>query len=185
MSRFTHACAAMLLLTAGTSAAAESANKGFYLGIGRGDYSTHVDHIDSIGDVNLDFDGNATKLFGGWRFNRFAALQVDYDDFDDSSTVFGLGSARQSTSGVAPTIVGTLPIGPVELFAKGGLVFYDVKVSTNGSNLIDTSGHDPVYGVGIGFTVARRIALRAEYERIDISEYHKPDAVWLSAAWRF
>jgi hypothetical protein len=81
--------------------------------------------------------------------------------------------------------VGTLPLGPVELFAKGGIIFYDVKLSTVSGDLIDSTGHDPVYGVGIGLTVFERIALRAEYERIDISEYEKPDAVWLTAAWRF
>jgi hypothetical protein len=183
MQWIAYSLAASLALVA--DAAVAENNEGFYFGAGRGDYSADIDNIDSIGDVDLDFDGSATKLFGGWRANRFVALQVDYSDFADATTPFGPGNARQSTSGLAPTIVGTLPLGPVELFAKGGIIFYDVKLSTVSGDLLDSTGHDPVYGVGIGLTVFERIALRAEYERIDISEYEKPDAVWLTAAWRF
>ena len=51
--------------------------------------------------------------------------------------------------------------------------------------LVDSSGNDPVYGVGIGFTVIKRLNLSAEYERIKMSQYSNADAVWLNASWRF
>ena len=47
------------------------------------------------------------------------------------------------------------------------------------------SGHDPVFGVGIGVTVAKHLNLRAEYERIEINDLDDANAVWLTAAWRF
>jgi outer membrane autotransporter protein len=86
---------------------------------------------------------------------------------------------------LTPAIVGTLPIGPVELYAKAGLMFYNVEVNDDTDNLLDDSGSDPVYGVGIGFTFAERLNLRAEYERIDIEEFDEADAVWIGLNWRF
>ena len=63
---------------------------GFYLGGGIGDFSSAVDEInnlDDIDDVGIDFsDGdNATKVFAGWNFNRFFAVQGDFVDFGQSS----------------------------------------------------------------------------------------------------
>jgi hypothetical protein len=60
-----------------------------------------------------------------------------------------------------------------------------VNVDVDGQREIDASGHDPVYSAGIGFTVAKRLNLKAEYERINISDFDDANAVWLSAAWRF
>ena len=64
--------------------------QGFYLGGGVGDFSSAVDEInnlDDIDDVGIDFsDGdNATKVFAGWNFNRFFAVQGDFVDFGESS----------------------------------------------------------------------------------------------------
>jgi hypothetical protein len=86
---------------------------------------------------------------------------------------------------LAPTVVGTLPLGPVELFGKAGVLFYDVEIDAPGNRLIDSSGEDAVLGVGIGFTAFERLSFTAEYERIDIEEFDDADAVWLTAAWRF
>jgi hypothetical protein len=78
-----------------------------------------------------------------------------------------------------------LPLGPVELFVRGGMMFYDLNVNSNTRNLVDDSGHDPVFGAGIGVTVAKHLNLRAEYERIEINDLDDANAVWLTAAWRF
>jgi hypothetical protein len=64
-------------------------------------------------------------------------------------------------------------------------MFYDIEVNSDADNLIDSSGHDPVFGAGIGLTLFERLALRAEYERIEIDELDDANAVWLTAAWRF
>src|SRR5688572_33193324 len=74
---------------------------GFYLGGGVGDFSSSVDEInslDSIDDAGIDFsDGdNAMKVFGGWNFNRYFAVQADYVDFGESS-----GAVTPSVSGTS------------------------------------------------------------------------------------
>ena len=164
---------------------------GFYLGGGVGDFSSAVDEInslDSIDDVGIDFsDGdNATKLFAGWNFNRFFAVQADFVDFGESSGfVSPTATGTSDVQGLAPSIVGTLPIGPIELFGRVGMMFYDVDLNLTGGRVVDESGEDLVYSAGIGIDVLDRLNLRLEYEEIEISELDEADAVWLNVAWKF
>jgi len=165
--------------------------EGFYLGGGIGDFSSSVDEInslDSIDDAGIDFsDGdNAMKVFGGWNFNRYFAVQADYVDFGESSgAVTPSVSGTSDVQGIAPSIVGTIPIGPVELFGRLGMMFYEVDLNLTGGRLVDESGEDLVWGAGIGIDVLDRLNLRLEYEEIDIEQFDESDALWLTAAWKF
>jgi hypothetical protein len=183
MHKLWTAVAALLVLIAGPALAEN--NEGFYLGAGLGDFSSKVDGIGAVDDVDFDSDEDATKIMAGWRFNRFVAVQADYTDFGESRAAVNQLDIRSDTKGLAPTIVGTLPVGPVELFGKAGVLFYDVEVDTPGGELIDSSGEDAVIGVGVGLTFFERLSFTAEYERVDIEELDDADAVWLTAAWRF
>ena len=165
--------------------------QGAYIGAGVGDFSAAVDEIDAIDDVDdvgIDFsDGdNAMKLFGGYRFNRFLAVQADYVDFGESSgAVSPSVSGTSDIQGIAPSVVGTLPIGPIELFGRVGMMFYEVDLNLTGGRVVDESGEDLVWGAGIGIDIAERFNVRLEYEEIDIERLDESDAVWLSAAWKF
>jgi OOP family OmpA-OmpF porin len=165
--------------------------QGFYVGGGIGDFTAEVDDINSLNDVDdvgIDFsDGdNATKLFGGWAFNRFFALQGDFVDFGESSG-FVTPSVRGTSDvqGFAPSIVGTLPIGPIELFGRVGMMFYEVDLNLTGGRLVDESGEDMVWSAGIGIDILDRANLRLEYEQIDIEQLDEADALWLNYAWKF
>ena len=189
--------AALLTLTAGPALAQDDDDRagqnlqGFYIGAGIGDYSSSVDEInslDSIDDAGIDFsDGdNAMKVFAGWHFNQFFAVQADYVDFGESSgAVTPLLSGTSDVQGIAPSIVGTLPLGPIELFARVGMMFYDVDLNLTGGRVIDESGEDLVYSAGIGIDVLDRLNLRLEYEEIDIAALDESDALWLNVAWKF
>jgi OOP family OmpA-OmpF porin len=187
MNKVGGALGALLALTAGTALAQDDNVQGFYLGVGLGEFSAELDNPDDADDVDLDFDEDesATRIFAGWRFNKFISAQLDYTDFGQSTAALDLLEVTADTKGFAPTVVGTLPIGPIELFAKVGMIFYDLDVNIDGGEVFNESGEDVVYGVGIGATLFERLALGAEYERIEISEFDDADAVWLTAAWRF
>jgi OOP family OmpA-OmpF porin len=159
-------------------------DEGFFLGGGLGNYSAEIDNVDDA-DFDFDEDESASRIFAGWRFNNFFAAQVDRYDFGEAANAPALLNVSADTKGWAPSIVGTFPLGPVELFIRGGIVFYDVEVSIDGGRVFDESGEDPVYSAGIGFTVLERLNLKLEYEVVEISEYDDAEAVWLSGAWRF
>ena len=79
-----------------------------------------------------------------------------------------------------------MPLGFVELFARAGVIFYDLEVTTpNFSDRIDTSDNDVNYSVGVGFTFVHRFNLQLEYEKLNISELDDSDAYWLNGSWRF
>ena len=189
----------LLMLTAGPVLAQQTRDdqrtgrnlEGLYLGGGIGDFSSSIDEVnrlDQIDDAGIDFtDGdNATKLFAGWNFNRFFAVQGDYVDFgDQSGAVSPSVSGTSNVKGFAPSIVGTLPVGPVELFGRIGMMFYNLDVNLNGGQLIDDSANDMVWSAGIGIDIKDRLNLRLEYEQIDIPQFDQANAVWLNAAWKF
>jgi OOP family OmpA-OmpF porin len=188
----------LLLVTAGPALAQRDDEdrggrnlEGFYLGGGVGDFSAAVDEInslDDVDDVGIDFsDGdNATKIFGGWSFNRHFAVQGDFVDFGESSgAVTPSVRGTSDVQGFAPSIVGTLPIGPIELFGRVGVMFYEVDLNLTGGRLIDESGEDMVWSAGIGIDIRDRANLRLEYEEIDIERLDEADALWLNFAWKF
>src|SRR5918993_2250815 len=196
MSKTTITVAAALLALGGPALAQEDGDRagdnlqGFYLGGGIGDFSAAVDDIENVGDVDdvgIDFsDGdNAMKVFAGYAFNRFFAVQADFIDFGESSgAVSPSARGTSDVQGLAPSVVGTLPIGPIELFARVGYIFYEVDLNLTGGRLVEESGEDLVYSAGIGIDVLDRLNLRLEYEEIDISELDESDALWLNVAWK-
>ena len=167
-------------------AADDDHDSGFYLGAGLGDFSADYHRPNDVTNQHLEFNRNDTeRIFAGWRFNPYLSVQLDWSDYGRSSASANQLGLTTKSDALTPAVVGTLPLGPVELFAKIGEAFYNVTASDNGGRLVDSSGNDPVYGVGIGVTVIKRLNLSLEYERIKMSSYSNADAVWLNAAWRF
>lgn len=197
MSKPMTVAAVLLALMAGPALAQRDDDRagrnleGLYLGGGVGDFSSAVDEIDNLDDVDdvgIDFSDsdNAMKVFAGWRFNRFLAVQGDFVNFGDASGF--VSSSVQGSSdvqGVAPSIVGTLPLGPVELFGRVGMMFYEIDLNLTGGRVIDESGEDLLWAAGVGIDIAERLNLRLEYEEIDIQELDEADALWLNVAWKF
>jgi hypothetical protein len=195
----------LLALTAGPALAQRDRNDdddragrnldGFYLGGGVGDFSSSVDEInnlDQIDDAGIDFSDsdNAMKVFAGWNFNRFFAVQADFVDFGEASGAVASSVGAPSTGssdvqGLAPSIVGTIPIGPLELFGRVGMMFCEIDMNLTGGRLVDESGEDLVWSVGLGIDILDRLNLRLEYEELDIEQLDEADAVWLNAAWKF
>ncbi len=167
-------------------AADDDHDSGFYLGAGLGDFSANLHRPGDVTDTHLTFNRNdATRVFGGWRFLPYLAVQVDWSDYGRSTAAASELGLTSKSDAITPSVIGTWPIGPVELFGKLGESFYNVTADNNTGRLIDSSGHDPLYGVGIGITVIKRLNLSAEYERIKMNSYANADAVWLNASWRF
>ena len=191
------ACSVLALASGAANAAPEDNPSGFYVGGGWGQFNLDIDNAEdlgqSIGDI-ASSDDNAWKLFAGYRVNPYLAFEAAYIDFGspgdriDTSGVHG--NYHVDISGFAPYIIGTLPLGPVEIFAKAGYYYYDSDVQIDldapGPDIdSSSSGNDFLWGGGIGFTIADHLHLRVEYEAVDVERAENSDAVWLSGAWRF
>ena len=162
-----------------------------------GQFNVQIDDIDQTDDAieRLDDDDTAWKAFAGYRFGPFIAVEAAYIDFgtpNSRSDASGSnGDFRVDVSGFAPYVIGTVPLGPVELFAKIGYYFYDVDLAVDIDDPLapdvdsSSSDEDLLYGGGVGITLFKRLNARLEYERIDSDVLDDADAIWLSGSWRF
>jgi OOP family OmpA-OmpF porin len=177
-------------------ASAEQNPQGGYVGAGWGQFNLDVDNLDEAGSAITSIaksDDNSWKIFVGYRLNPYFSLEAAYIDFGNPGNRFDAtgsdGNYRVALSGFAPYAIGTLPLGPIELFAKVGYYFYDVDVKIDfdapGPDVDSShSADDLLYGLGAGITLGDHLHLRAEYETIELDRGNT-DAFWLSAAWRF
>jgi opacity protein-like surface antigen len=192
--------ATLLALSGGTALAQSPDNdEGLYIGAGFGQFNVQVDDIDDADEAvsSIDDDGNAWKIFAGWRLNPYFAFELNYVDFGENSGSTGSntggtsGNYTADLAGFQPAIYGIFPLGPVELFGKVGYYFYDVDLSLNLDNInqdnfsADTSEEALSYGFGVGATFFERLNAKLEYEKVDTDIIDDLDAIWLSAAWRF
>lgn len=197
------AIAAATLLTLGPMAFGSGAayaqapenDEGLYLGGGVGQFDIEIDGLDGVDEAlaRLDDDDTSWQAFVGWRFNPYIALQAAYVDFgrpedDFATSTGGHGKFRADLSGFAPSIIGTLPLGIVELSAKLGYYFYDLEITGDIDDLrfdSDDSREDLMYGVGVGLTLFDRLHAKLEYEELDLEDVDDSNAFWLTGAWRF
>jgi len=152
----------------------------------------------SVGDVSVkgsastfDFSGSATgsKLYGGFTFIKFFAVEASYVDFgssdDDISSTTDL---KIDPTGWDVYAVGKLPIGKhFEIFGKLGIIVWDAETTLSGasSSSSDESGSDSAWGGGMAFVFGKHFAVRAEYESFDISDLDTLDMTSIGAEFRF
>jgi OOP family OmpA-OmpF porin len=160
-----------LSLIAGSAYAAEedAAAPGWYIGVGAGKSTIKVS------EVGFDESDTAYKVFGGFSFNQYFALEAAYLDSGNPSMAIGTASVDASITGLNMSLVGRIPIGDsFALFGKLGYASYkwEVRGRLNGNTLLseDGSDSDMSYGFGASFTIGKRFVLGAEYEVIDITD---------------
>jgi opacity protein-like surface antigen len=187
---------ALVAATMSTAALADNPT-GFYVGGGFGRFNLDIDSPADFGNgINaaVDDNDNSYKILAGYRFAPFIALEAAYVNLgepgDAISSAGSNGRYSLKADGFAPAVIGTIPVGPLELSGKLGYYYYDVDVRTNlntgGSQFV--TGHsrnDFFYGAGLGITFIDHLNVKVEYERLDLENYDKSDVVWLTGAWRF
>lgn len=180
------------------SAQSDTSNPGgFYVGAGIGQFNLRLKNLDDTDEAIesvRDSDDNAWKGFVGYRFLPWLSIEAAYIDFGgpgESVESSGSGGNYQvDLSGFAPSLRASLPLGPVELFGKVGQYYYDVRTRVDFDDPgpdIDTehSRNDFLWGGGVSVVVLERLALSAEYEKVEIEGARDSDAFWLTGAWRF
>ena len=156
--------AALLALPALPAVAADN---GFYLGASVGQANLKIDDLTNgqLADDDFDADDTAFKLIAGIRPLDWLGVEAAYVNFGEpEDTVVGQ-KLKADGDGISAFAVGFLATGPVDLFAKVGLISWDSKISGS----FDDDGTDLAYGAGAQFRVLG-LSIRAEYEKFDISD---------------
>ena len=145
---------------------------GFYLGGSFGGATTKL----TAGNDSFDDSDTAWKAFGGFHFLQFFAVEAAYRNLGSSKADIS-GTKIDITAYDFSGLVG-LPLGPIFLFGKLGVVNWDADVAGNPSE----DGTDYTIGIG-GSLDLIKVRLRAEVEYFDIGD----DALMytIGAAWLF
>jgi outer membrane protein OmpA-like peptidoglycan-associated protein len=160
---------AALLVPALMVGATYAAEPGFYLGGSAGQTNVDKDVADfasgAIGgnsNAKVDDDDTGWKVYLGYNFLPWLGVEAGYADF---GTVGGKNVAEVDLSGWDGFLVGTLPIGAVDLFAKIGAISLETELKAPGYKNTENDGKF-AYGVGIAYNI-NHWSLRAEAEGFD------------------
>jgi len=157
---------AVLLSSASTAVRADA-----YIGFGVGSASYDVD-LTALGGGKFDDKGTATKLYGGYSFNKYFAAEAAIYNFAEASigsieTSPGSGvfaSASASMAGVGAYAVGMYPVSKkVNLMAKLGVLRWDADLrlnNTTGTN----DGTDAAYALAASYAFTKQLLVTAEWE---------------------
>lgn len=183
VSRQLAASAALGFMFASVSAGAQMTSGGagapnFYLGAGAGvaDFKDNVE-VEDLGDVRISDDDTAYKFYGGYRATPNFGIEGGYRNFGEAEA----GPFSVETDGWDVSAVAFLPLGPVDLFAKGGVFFWDTE-GTGG--IPDADGEDLTYGLG-GQLNLGSLFLRLESEWFDMDFPEDTQMITGSVGWSF
>lgn len=185
----------VLLLTLSAAlgiASAHAADTGFYVGgsvgqskISDWDGSAFDAAFASAGatsTTSTDDTDTGWKLFAGYRFMKYLAVEAAYTDFGEATAHSVITAPSAGTVDVTAEVtswtisaLGILPLGDnFSLFARAGANFWDADLSAtgtgSGSTAVSTSddGTDWVWGVGAAYSFTPNLGVRAEWERYDL-----------------
>ncbi len=131
----------------------------------------------SFGEADVDVSGfddsdESLKLFGGYNFNKYLALEGGFTDLGEFDLDL-LPDTSVEVDGVQFVAVGNLPIHEkFSFFSKAGAYRWDADANILGISFGSDDGVDPTYGFGFRYhdenPYGGTLALRLEWERFDI-----------------
>ncbi len=159
------------------------ADEGPYLGVGLGHAELDNEALDWLerNGARTDDSDTAYKLFAGYQFNPYYAVEASYLDVGEASAS-GASDADSAIltlglEGFTAGLIGKLPIeGGLSVHGQLGLIAWeadlDLDATLDGRAYeirADDDGTDPFYGIGAEYLI-ERIMIRGEYERYEIGE---------------
>jgi len=168
----------------------------FFVGAGLGNFALDSDNIAD----GRDFDGSDTgfKIFAGYQFMPYLALEGEYIDGGDAEDKFDEGTNQVAIelgfSGFIGSAVGILPIGEAfDVFGKLGFIYWDGDGSANLKDegvvieriSIGEDGTDFAWAVGGTWNFTDSLGARVEYQGFEISEFDSVSFASASLIWSF
>lgn len=151
---------------------AMAADNGFYLGASVGQSALRTS--DELEDIEISGEDMAFKVFAGYRFLTFLAVEGSYLDLGaPDDTLPGLdGTVEIDVTGFDAFAVGLLPLGVADIFVKAGMIAWEAELNADIAGFPETLSDDgtaPAYGVGLQFRIGS-FAIRGELEYFDIED---------------
>ena len=160
MKHATQAVVLGLAATLALPAAAQMRETGFYVGgtLGRAKAQEACNNFGPA--ASCDDTSTAWRVLGGYQFNRNFATELGYHDFGKSS-IPGASVEANAWEWVG---IGSLPAGPVSLYAKAGLYRGESKAAGFAGGLSNTN-MTWTAGLGVQYDLNRQLALRGEWQK--------------------
>lgn len=169
----------MLLIIAlfALNTAANAADNGIYIGAAVGQAAVELDDV----LANDDFDGDdlGYKIIVGIRPLDWLGLEAAYVNFGEPDDRVAGARLKADGDGFMGQAVGFWALGPIDLFAKAGVISWDTKVGN-----FKSDGTDLTYGAGIQFRLLS-LAVRAEYEVFDVDDLDDANLFSLGVTYTF
>jgi len=129
-----------------SSLQAEDSKEGVYLGLGLSSTSLDDDGYDNT----LDDKDNGVKLYGGYRFNDYFALELEFADLGSYSYTNSLYSSDLDLTAFTVSAVGIYPVldKQLDLFIMLGLG----SINLDDGYFINDNGGVARFGVGLAYT---------------------------------
>lgn len=142
---------------------------GWYAGLGVGQ-SKYRDYPAASASTRSE----GWKVYGGYQFNKYLALEGGYVNLNDMRAVNGPVRTSIATEAWALGAVLSYPLtNKFSVIGKLGAAYMqgDTRTKTGTALTVRTSddGYEPNYGVGVTYAVFDNLNLRAEWERFDRS----------------
>ena len=144
------------------------ADSGFYIGAAAGGATQD---IELGGPPEIEEDDTAFKVFGGYKFDTSVvdlSVELGYVDFGEAEISSTAGEIIFDPTGINLWGVAGFELGSVDLFAKLGVIAWDVETTTFAGRVSD-DGTDFGLGLGAGFDIGK-VQIRGEYELYDASD---------------
>lgn len=182
------------------AAAQADTDQGFYLGAGVGRYQIKINTFSALTNTITGYSASDTayQFFGGYRFIPYLALEAQYLNLGTNREFFGGGAElTNKIYGWAPSLVATVPmgssqgtpVGPFELFGRVGEYWYNYHndfITPIGEHVtVSNTYNHLIYGGGVGLVVVQRVAVRLEYDVMNIENTSTSNALWLTGQFRF
>lgn len=158
----------MIALALAAPAGVAAQESGAYLGgaIGQARFTEWCDP----GTSACDDKDSGWKLFGGYRFNRYFALEGSYINWGEVTASVGAVNvaAEQRSFGLAA--LGSLQLGPrFSVFGRLGLLSTEQETRRINPNptTVQRDETELHYGVGVSYGLAQNWAMRGEWENTE------------------
>lgn len=193
-SSISYVCRTLVFIAiASCSRTAAADDSGWYVGAGLGNVEYAKQGVLYVGPLKLDAKAiddsgdalsSSISLAFGYRFNRYLGLELGYLSNDYTSLALTdaagqrFGTYEFRSQGPSLAVVGTLPLGNWELFARAGVLsaYTEARLITDAGTLASPSARSAelITAAGAAYNFTEHWQARADFTYVpDAGEAHE------------